>query len=122
MEEMALVPPVADAGLDGVLETLPQWVLDTVDNLHVVVEDWPSREQDPEGEGLLGLYEGVSLHDRGNEYFASLPDVITIFRLPHMRLGLDDDELATEVRKTVLHEVAHHLGIDDDRLHELGWD
>ena len=108
--------------VDDVLETLPQWVLDAVDNLQVVVEDWPTRQQDPNGDGLLGLYEGVSLHERGNDYYATLPDIITIFRLPHMQLGLNDDELAAEIRTTVLHEVAHHLGIDDDRLHELGWD
>ena len=108
--------------VDRALEELPDWVLDVLDNLIVVVEDHPTREQDPHGEGLLGIYEGISLHDRGVEYTMALPDRIVIFRLPHLDLGLPIPELEQEVRTTVLHEVAHHLGIDDDRLHELGWD
>ena len=108
--------------VDQVLESLPEWVLEQVENLEVVVEDWPSEEQDPTGDGLLGLYEGVSLLDRGNDYWGVLPDTIYIFRGPHLRMGLKKDELRAEIRKTVLHELAHHLGIDDRRLTELGWD
>ena len=67
------------------------------------------------------MYEGVSLLDRG-DYWGALPDQITVFRLPHLELGLGEAELVAEIRKTVLHELAHHLGIDDRRLHELGWD
>ena len=92
-------------------------MLDKVDNLHVVVEERPDSEQ---GE-VLGIYEGVSLAER-DDYWGALPDRIVIFRQPHLRLGLSDPELEAEVRKTVLHEIAHHIGIDDDRLHELGWD
>ena len=108
--------------VDRALETLPDWVVDALDNVVVVVEDVPTREQDPDGEGLLGIYEGVSLHDRGFDYTMALPDRIVIFRKPHLSLGLTGRELEAEIRTTVLHEVAHHLGIDDDRLHELGWD
>ena len=108
--------------VDRALEQLPDWVLDALDNIVVVVEDRPSREQDPEGEGILGIYEGISLHDRGFEYTMALPDRIVIFRLPHLSLNLSTSDLEQEVRTTVLHEVAHHLGIDDERLHELGWD
>ncbi len=107
--------------VDDVLETLPQWVLDRVDNLQVIVEEWPTRHQDPHREGLLGLYEGVSLLDRGIDYFAAMPDTIYIFRQPHLSLGLPRKELREEIRRTVLHELGHHLGIDDDRLHEIGW-
>ncbi len=107
--------------VDRVLDALPEWVLNEIDNLHVVVEEAPSPEQDPRGEGLLGLYEGVPLLERG-DYWGALPDQITIFRQPHLDLELDDADLRTEIRATVLHEIAHHLGIDDDRLHELGWD
>ncbi len=96
--------------VDDVLEALPQWVVDRVDNVQVIVEEWPTRQQDPDRHGLLGLYEGVSLLERGVDYYAAMPDTITIFRQPHMSLGLSDAELRAEIRKTVLHELAHHLG------------
>jgi len=108
--------------VDEVLDTLPDWVVDHLDNLEVIVEESPTREQDPGGEGLLGLYHGISLLERGVDYWGAMPDTITIFRKPHLALGLSRDELRHEIRRTVLHELAHHLGIDDDRLHELGWD
>lgn len=92
-----------------------------IDNLIVVVERAPSHEQDPTGTGLLGLYEGVSLAERGVDYFAVAPDQITVFYNAHIALGLDGDALRDEIRKTVLHELAHHLGFEEDRLHELGW-
>ena len=108
--------------VDEALEELPRWVVDAVDNLHVVVEDEPTPEQDPDGTGLLGIYEGVSLAERGVDYSGFMPDRIVVFMRPHLDLGLSRRELRDEIRTTVLHEVAHHLGIDDDRLHELGWD
>jgi predicted Zn-dependent protease with MMP-like domain len=104
------------------LESLPAWVNDRIDNLQVIVLERPSRDQDPHGDGLLGLYEGISLLERGNDYFAALPDVIYVFRQPHLEMELRRAELREEIRRTVLHELAHHLGIDDARLHELGWD
>jgi len=107
--------------VDGVLAELPSWVIEQIDNLTVTVADTPTTEQDPNGAGLLGIYEGVSLAERGVDYFGFTPDQIVIFYLPHMELGLDDRELRDEIRVTVLHEIAHHLGIDDQRLHELGW-
>jgi len=107
--------------VDEVLDALPQWVLDRIDNLSVVVEERPTHHQDPHDTGLLGLYEGVSLLHRGNDYFAAMPDTITVFRQSHLALGLTDDELRDEIRRTVLHEIGHHLGIDDDRLDEIGW-
>lgn len=108
--------------VDEALEELPDWVVDSVDNLHVLVEVEPTPEQDPHDEGLLGIYEGVALADRGLDYSAVMPDRITVFMKPHLQLGLGRDDLREEIRRTVLHEVAHHLGIDDRRLHELGWD
>lgn len=111
-----------DRIVDEALEDLPHWVVDAVENLHVVVEDRPRAEQDPGGHGILGIYEGVSLAERGNDYSGFLPDRIVIFRQPHLALGLSRRELRDEIRRTVLHEMAHHLGIDDERLHELGWD
>ena len=108
--------------VDEALEDLPSWVLESVDNLTVVVEDWPAPEQDPAGEGLLGIYEGISLLERGIDYSGFLPDRIIVFMGPHLELELPRAELREEIRQTVLHEVAHHLGIDDRRLHELGRD
>lgn len=103
--------------VDTVLESLPQWVLDEIDNLLVVVEDSPTPEQGD----ILGIYEGVSLAER-SDYFGVLPDRIVIFYRPHVEMELSEDELRAEIRKTVLHEVGHHLGIDDARMEELGWD
>lgn len=103
--------------VDRVIEGLPQWVLDEVDNLVVVVEEIPSADQGD----VLAIYEGVSLAERG-DYWGSLPDRIVIFFRPHLEMGLTDEELKEEIRKTVLHELGHHLGIDDERLTELGWD
>ena len=111
-----------EALVDRALEHLPDWVLDVLDNVVVVVEGHPTRQQDPDGEGLLGIYEGIPLEERGFDYTMALPDRIVIFRNPHLSLGLSVAELEQEVRTTVLHEIAHHLGIDDDRLRELGWD
>jgi predicted Zn-dependent protease with MMP-like domain len=105
------------------LEELPEWVEEIVDNLRIVVEEWPTPEQEAIGDGgmLLGLYEGVSLHDRAGHYSGVMPDRITIFMGPHLAMRLTSARLRKQIRRTVLHEVAHHLGIDDDRLHELGW-
>ena len=108
--------------VDEALEEIPQEFTSQIDNLVVVVEDRPTPEQDPEAEGLLGLYEGVALAERGIDYYGVMPDQITVFREPHLELGLNRAELVEEIRRTVLHEIAHHLGIDDERLHELGWD
>ncbi len=108
--------------VDEALAELPPDVLARIDNLHVIVEDWPSSLQDPDGTGLLGIYEGVSLLDRGVDYSGFLPDRIVVFMGPHLEMDLTRRELRNEIRKTVLHEIGHHLGIDDDRLHELGWD
>ncbi len=109
-----------EAVVDEVIESLPQWVVDTVDNLIIVVEHEPSAEQRGEHDDLLGIYEGVSLAER-EDYWGAMPDQITVFYGPHLRLGLPDDELREEIRMTVLHEIGHHLGISDERLHELGW-
>ncbi|NNE73798.1 MAG: metallopeptidase family protein, partial [Acidimicrobiales bacterium] len=105
---------------------VPDEIADQIDNLVIKTADWPDPDQDPEGDGLLGLYEGMSLLDRGIDYSGFLPDIIWVFRQPHLIMareeGLSRAELIAEVRKTTLHELGHHLGIDDERMHELGWD
>ncbi len=107
--------------VDEVLDELPEDIVRQIDNLVIVVEEEPTPDQDPDDAGLLGLYEGISLAERGIDYTGVLPDKISIFRKPHLDLGLGREELRQEIRTTVLHEVAHHLGIDEARLHELGW-
>lgn len=106
------------AVVDRTLDELPDWVVDKIDNLHVDVEEHPP----PDLAGSLGVYEGVSLLERAEYYSGFLPDRIVIFRQPHMQMALNRADLESEIRKTVLHEIAHHLGIEDDRLSEMGWD
>jgi len=99
------------------LDTVPDELLRLMDNVVVLVED------DPEGpeRDLLGLYEGYALTSRGWDYAGVLPDRITIYRNPTLEICESEDEVVGEVATTVVHEIAHHFGIDDDRLHGLGW-
>lgn len=113
---------VADA-----LDTIPEELASHVENCAVFVEDSPTGEQleaagVPSGATLLGLYEGIDLTHRSPfDYAGVLPDRITIFMGPHLRACRSEAELASRIRRTVVHEVAHHFGISDERLHELGW-
>ena len=103
------------------LDSLPDDLLDHLDNVQVTVADVPPN--DPLGDGdelLLGLYQGVPRTERGFEG-GTLPDRITLFRRPLEARAANRHELEALVRDTVVHEVAHHFGIDDDRLDELGW-
>ena len=110
-------PDEFEALVGDALDGIPEGLGRLMRNVAVLVEDEP-----PAGsEDLLGLYEGVPLTDRGDWYSAVLPDRITIYRLPILRLCGTPEEVVEEVRVTVVHEVAHHFGIDDDRLHELGY-
>ena len=102
------------------LDLLPPELADQMDNVVVLVEDHPPEGEPPD---LLGLYEGTSLTERDHWWAAgSLPDRITIFRIPTLEVCDSVEEVVEEVAVTVIHEVAHHFGIDDERLHELGWD
>lgn len=103
---------VAEA-LDGI----PAELARLMDNVVVLVED----EAPPEEPDLFGLYDGVPLTERGDWYSGVLPDRILIFRLPTLRVCETDEDVVDEVRITVVHEIAHHFGIDDERLHELGY-
>ena len=100
---------------------LPEWVHGALDNLEVLVLDEADADLDPEGQGLLGLYVGLPLPERGVDYAGELPDVIYIFRLPHLELGLGHEDLRAEIAKTLIHEIAHYFGIDDDHLDDIGW-
>lgn len=99
------------------LDEVPTELMSMMSNVVILVEDAP-----PDGElGLLGLYEGHALTHRGWDYAGVLPDRITIFRLPTLRVCDTESDVVDEVAVTVVHEIAHHFGIDDQRLHELGW-
>ncbi len=105
---------LVDLALDGI----PEQLASHVRNLVVLVEETPP-EGDPKD--LLGLYEGFALTERDSSIIAPLPDRILVFRQPLQRMCRDEDELVAEVRITVVHEVAHHFGIEEARLHELGY-
>ncbi|WP_329463975.1 metallopeptidase family protein [Streptomyces sp. NBC_01431] len=99
------------------LDKIPAELTRLMDNVAVFVEDEP----DPSDPELLGLYEGTPLTDRGEWYAAVLPDRITIYMGPTLRMCETAEDVVHEVSVTVVHEIAHHFGIADDRLHELGW-
>lgn len=102
---------VADA-----LDSLPPELGELMDNVAVVVEDAHPTED------LLGLYEGVPLTERGDYGGLAMPDRVTVYRLAVCEMCDDEDEVRDEVAVTVVHEIAHHFGIDDDTLADLGWD
>ena len=100
------------------LDRIPPGLAALMDNVAVFAEDEPEED----APGLLGLYEGTPLTERGEWYAGVLPDRITVFRGPVLRMCDTPDDVAREVEVTVVHEIAHHFGIDDDRLAELGYD
>ena len=99
------------------LDEIPDELAAMMDNVVVLVEDSPPADE-PD---LLGLYEGIPLTERTSSYVMAIPDRITIFRLPTLRISADADEVREQVQISVVHEIAHHFGIDDDRLHDLGY-
>lgn len=113
--EDAEAPPDFDQAVRDSLDELPAELRRAMSNVTIVVEDEP-----PDGAPLLGLYQGVPLTRRTSGYGGALPDKITIFRGPLERLyGISPGRLRAEIRRVVLHEVAHHFGITDQRLLEL---
>lgn len=115
-----------DVLVDEALATIPMPFASALDEVAIVIADEPSRQQRndnqiPDDESLYGLYEGVARTEWGADWL-TVPNTITLFRLPLEADFPDPDDLADEVWVTVVHELAHHLGIDDDRLHELGVD
>jgi predicted Zn-dependent protease with MMP-like domain len=109
-------PQRFDELVSDALDLIPPRLAAVMDNVVVLVADSHPEEAD-----LLGLYEGVALTERDSHYGGSLPDTITIYREALLDACDTEDEVVEEVRITVVHEIAHHFGIDDDRLHELGW-
>ena len=110
-----------NASVQRAVKRLPEWVHEALDNVELLVLDAPEPDMDPEGYGLLGLYVGIPLPERG-EYVAELPDVVYLFRESHLALGLEGRELEMEIEKTLVHELAHYFGFDDEELEALGYD
>lgn len=108
------------------VESLPEPIARAMENVEVVVEPWPTLQQllaagvTPGRGTLFGLYQGVPLTRRSSGYNLVLPDKITIFQGPITAVHQSDEAIREQVRRTVVHEIAHHFGIDDDRLREMG--
>lgn len=109
-------PDRFDELVGDALDLVPEELAAAMDNVVVLVE--PRHPEEPE---LLGLYEGVALTERTADYAGELPDRITVYRDAVLEMCADEDEVVDEVAITVVHEIAHHFGIPEERLHELGW-
>jgi predicted Zn-dependent protease with MMP-like domain len=106
-----------DDAVGDALDEVPVELMAMLDNVVFLVEDEPP----PGDPDLLGVYDGTPLTDRGDGWAGALPDRITLFRGPLARMCETREELLEEIAVTVVHEIAHHFGIDEARLHELGW-
>ncbi|OCB10434.1 hypothetical protein A5717_23040 [Mycolicibacterium porcinum] len=105
-----------DELVSDALDLIPPQLAAAIDNVVILVED-----RDPDEPEILGLYRGVALTERDCWYAGSLPDTITIYREALLDFCDSEADVVDEVAITVIHEIAHHFGIDDERLHELGW-
>lgn len=122
-----------EEAIQEALDGMPEQFLDALENVAIVMADEPSDEEleDLQAEGslggttyddeLLGLFDGLSLVERADGYDDDIPDVITIFKGPHERCFPDRTEMTAEIRKTVIHEIGHYFGLDDSRLHAMGY-
>lgn len=111
----AISPDEFEGIVTDELDALPDDMVDGLDNVVFLVEDRHETDE------LLGIYEGVAITDRGQYGFGELPDRIVVFREAHLERCSTMDELRDEVHTTLVHEIAHFYGIDDDELHRLGW-
>ena len=117
-----------ESAIHDALDTIPEEFLDELENVAIVMADEP-EEEDFECDGyyteegdLLGLYDGIAMTERGDDYgFGDYPDTIMIFKGPHERLGLNRADTLEEIRMTVVHEIAHYFGMDEDQVDEMGY-
>ena len=105
-----------EALVEEALEALPEQLLEGLDNLIFVIEDEPE-----DGSDTLGVYEGTALTERDGYGYGKLPDRVVLFQGPLTRMCEDEDELYDEIWITLVHELGHYHGIEEDALHELGW-
>ena len=129
MSPVHLADEEFEPAVGNALDAIPDELAAEMDNVVVLVADEPEPEQlgpqDYDADGLptlLGLYDGVPLTERDDAWSMTLPDRILVFKGPLERWCSTREELVEEIEVTVIHEVAHHFGIDDARLHELGWE
>ncbi len=123
---MVVRPEEFDRLVDEALESLPEEIRKRLDNVAIVIADWPTRADlrradVPHGATLFGLYEGVPLTQRTTHYGLVPPDKITLFRGPLLAYSRDPEDLRERVRRTVIHEIAHHFGMDEDHIRRLGY-
>lgn len=114
-----------ETAIEEALSSIPPRFHRVLDNIGIAMDDEPNERElagmDDECGELLGLYEGIPLPQRTNEYGGVMPDVITIFKGPHERVCDTHEELVMQIRKTVMHEIGHYFGFDDDYLHAHGY-
>lgn len=122
-----------DRMVECALDAMPPEFMDALDNVVIMVQDEPTEEEfallddegyphtSRDGEELLGLYDGINITQRGITYDMSAPDMITLFKGPHERTANSEQELQHEVHRTLIHEIGHYFGLDDARLHEMGY-
>jgi predicted Zn-dependent protease with MMP-like domain len=110
-----------EAAVQQVMDRLPEWVHQSLENVEIRIQDEPHEALGPDAWDLLGLYDGIPLTERSVDDSGNLPDVIYIFRNAHLEMNLPRDELIEEIATTLVHEIAHYFGIDDDHLDEIGW-
>jgi predicted Zn-dependent protease with MMP-like domain len=120
MEQSVFEELVAEA-----LDALPEEFRNLMNNIEVVVQDWPNQETMRQAgvthrSRLLGFYHGVPLTERTHGYYLVLPDKISIYRMPILMQARTPDQVRETVHRVVRHEVAHHFGIDDEHLHDIG--
>lgn len=114
---MELDADAFDALVEEIFEELPEEIVGGLENVAIAVEELPE-----DGSlDLLGLYHGVDLTQRDQYGFGEMPDLISIYRLPLLDYCEDLEDLRDQIRVTLIHEIAHYYGIDDEALHELGW-
>lgn len=121
------------AAIERALDSIPDEFVSALSNIVLTMDDEPTASQISDAElsnnvcydltrsEILGLYEGVPITQRGGAYGNVVPDVITIFKGPHERIFHDADDMIEGIRKTVVHEIGHYYGLDDKRLHEMGY-
>ena len=114
---VAMDPERFDSLVEQALDGIPDELAELVRNVVVLVE----ADAPPDDPHLLGLYDGVAITERSGDMLPQLPDRIFIYRRPLLEMCESEEELVEEVRITVVHEIAHHFGIDDARLHDLGY-
>ena len=111
-----------EAIVEDAIESIPSGFLDELDNVAFFIEDEPDERLAQDGE-VFGIYEGVNMYDRAEGYGSidELPDSITIFKGPHERLDMPVEQIVEEVRKTVVHEVGHYFGMNEEQIQAMGY-